>query len=62
VSTVFLGFDHRLIGAGEPILFETMIFGGDHDCYQERYETEAQAVAGHRRIVEWLTGQSEQGA
>lgn len=30
VSTVFLGIDHQF-GMGEPLLFETMIFGGPHD-------------------------------
>jgi len=38
VSTVFLGLDHRY-GEGPPQLFETMIFGGEHDEFQERYET-----------------------
>ena len=30
VSTVFLGMDHSF-GHGDPLLFETMIFGGEHD-------------------------------
>ena len=30
VSTIFLGMDHAW-GNSQPILFETMIFGGDHD-------------------------------
>ncbi len=30
VSTVFLGLDHGW-GEGPPILFETMIFGGEHN-------------------------------
>lgn len=38
VSTVFLGLDHRYAGAGPPLLFETMIFGGpetiDLDCWR----------------------------
>lgn len=46
VSTVFLGIDHSF-GGGRPVLFETMIFGGTHDEYQERYSTWDQAVAGH---------------
>lgn len=52
VSTVFLGFDHRFLDDdGPPILFETMIFGGKHDQYQERYTTWDDAVAGHERAV-----------
>jgi len=50
VSTVFLGMDHQF-GQGEPILFETMIFGGDHDEFQERYSTWEQAEAGHEAAV-----------
>lgn len=46
VSTVFLGIDHRF-GEGPPVLYETMIFGGPHDEFQERYNTKAEAVAGH---------------
>jgi hypothetical protein len=51
VSTVFLGLDHRFFGDGPPILFETMIFGGRHDSYQERYATKAEAEAGHARAL-----------
>ena len=50
VSTVFLGLDHNFSG-GEPILFETMIFGGKYDQYQERYATWAEAEAGHEVAV-----------
>jgi hypothetical protein len=51
VSTVFLGVDHRMFGGGLPILWETMIFGGRHDQYQERYTTRAEAEAGHARAL-----------
>jgi len=47
VSTVFLGMNHNW-GEGPPILFETMIFGGDHDEYQWRYVTWDEAIAGHK--------------
>jgi len=50
VSTVFLGLDHAFDG-GIPILFETMIFGGEHNEYQERYATRAGAIDGHNRVV-----------
>lgn len=53
VSTVFLGIDHAW-GGGEPILFESMVFGGPHSDWQDRYHTWAEAEAGHRRIVENL--------
>lgn len=47
VSTVLLGIDHG-IGGKEPIIFETMIFGGDNDGEQQwRYATLQEAKAGH---------------
>jgi hypothetical protein len=57
VSTVFLGIDHGFHrgetgGGGEPVLWETMIFGGPEDGYQERYTSLAEALAGHARAVE----------
>lgn len=51
VSTVFLGLNHNF-GVGEPILFETMIFGGKHDEYQERYCTWEEAEEGHKKALE----------
>jgi hypothetical protein len=50
VSTVFLGLDHG-DGTGPPIVFETMIFGGPHNEYQERYSEYKDAVAGHWRAL-----------
>jgi hypothetical protein len=55
VSTVFLGLDHSF-GFGPPVLWETMIFGGEHDQYQERYTSHADAVKGHKRAVELAFG------
>ena len=55
VSTVFLGIDHSYgtEQAGQkPILFETMIFGGLHDGYMERYCTWEEAEAGHANMCE----------
>ena len=49
VSTVFLGLDHSYNPDGPPILFETMIFGGPHNEYQERYSTWDEAIEGHER-------------
>jgi hypothetical protein len=52
VSTVFLGLNHRY-GPGAPVLYETMIFDKTRDHgYMERYETDEQARAGHRRAVD----------
>lgn len=50
VSTVFLGIDHSFHG-GSPIIFETMIFGGEHDEMQDRYATVEAAREGHADAV-----------
>ena len=52
VSTVWLGMNHNWLGSGPPIIFESMAFGlpGDVELC-ERYATEAQALAGHKRMV-----------
>ena len=60
VSTIFLGLDHNYelfegsMKNYQPILFETMIFGGEHDEYQERYATWDEAVAGHAKALEMI--------
>jgi|694.fasta_scaffold04759_30 hypothetical protein len=58
VSTVFLGLDHgiTLLDADlrAPVLFETMIFGGDHDGQTYRYSTFGEAKRGHWFIVKIL--------
>jgi hypothetical protein len=36
ISTVFLGLDHSF-GAGSPVLFETLVFGGPLDGEMDRY-------------------------
>lgn len=51
VSTVFLGIDHQMMPGGPPVLWETMIFGGPHDDYQERYATREAAGEGHARAL-----------
>lgn len=48
VSTVFLGIDHSF-GDGPPLLFETMIFGGEHDKDMWRYSTWNEAEEGHKK-------------
>ncbi len=50
VSTVFLGLDHSF-GDGPPMLFETMIFGGEHDEYQDRCSTWKEAEQMHTKAV-----------
>lgn len=50
VSTVFLGLDHSF-GAGAPLIFETLVFGGPLDGEMDRYGTWDEAQAGHDAMV-----------
>lgn len=50
ISTVFLGIDHAVFG--KPILFETMIFGGELNEYQTRCCTYDEAEEMHQDAVE----------
>jgi len=53
VSTVFLGSAHSFNGE-QPMLFETMIFGGEHDGYQERCSTWEQAEKQHDDAIKLI--------
>ena len=63
ISTVFLGNNHR-IDDGPPLIFETMVFGGDETYFFAgknrrnrqsidgvRTSTYAEAVEAHKRLV-----------
>lgn len=56
VSTVLLPMDHNLHFDEDkmPKIFETMIFGGEHDQFQARYPTYNEALKHHNLIVESL--------
>lgn len=51
ISTVFLGIDHNFTSdkSSLPIVFETMIFGGVHDGYQERDAVYDSAIRSHEK-------------
>lgn len=51
VSTVFIGLDHRFLGEGDPLVFETLIFGGEHDGEMWRCSTWAQAEQQHLEAI-----------
>lgn len=55
VSTVFLGRDHNFTAHGPPVLWESMIFGGAFDQWQERYTSRRDAEHGHARLVAMVT-------
>jgi len=50
VSTVFLGLNHNFNGKGQPILWETLVFGGVLDGEMDRYSSRAAALDGHQRM------------
>ena len=51
VSTVFLCLDHNHFGEGEPILWETMIFGGSEDLSQWRATSQEESLEHHKEAV-----------
>jgi hypothetical protein len=50
ISTVFLGLDHSF-DDGPPLVFETMIFGGEHNEGQWRYHAWQEALEGHEAAI-----------
>lgn len=51
LSTVFLCMDHSY-GVGDPVLFESMWFGGPYEGHQRRYKTWQEALEGHASMLE----------
>jgi len=51
ISTVFLGLDHGWGEGDRPVVFETMVFQGEHGGEMERYCTWDEAEAGHAQWV-----------
>ena len=62
VMTSWLGLNHDW-RSDEPLIFETIVIGGEHDATGIWYTAETQAREGHRRAVEELrAGRSPRGA
>ena len=53
VSTFWFGLNHDW-RSDEPLIYETIIIGGEHDATGMRYATEKQAREGHRGSVDDL--------
>jgi hypothetical protein len=52
ISTVFLGLDHSFVDDEPPVLWETMVFGGEHDHDMDRCSgTREQAQAMHEKML-----------
>ena len=56
VITSFLGIDHNFSGKGPPILFETMVFGGEWDQTTWRCSTWDYAKVLHNKAVSLIKG------
>ena len=57
ISTVFLVLDYRMSRGGPPLLFETKVFGGSLDRFQNRCATWDKAEAMH--AVAWALVRGE---
>lgn len=55
ISTVWLGLDLSF-GRGDPLIFETMVFGAKDEIVQRRYHTFEEARRGHIETVHAVTG------
>ncbi len=52
ISTVFMGINHGdLLGESPPMIFETLVIGGEYDGAMLRYSTEREAAAGHEDAI-----------
>jgi hypothetical protein len=54
VSTVFLGIGYNHGSTGDPVLFETMVFGGEHAGRMKRYSTWKEAEDGHAAMLAYI--------
>ncbi len=55
LSTVFLAINHNYYDGGDPILFETMIFGDpEGNEILARYSTWEEAEEGHIKTVKYM--------
>lgn len=57
VSTVFLGIDHNFSNKGDPVLWETLVFGGPYNDQGERYRSLTDAKRGHKKWVAIAKGE-----
>jgi hypothetical protein len=59
VSTIFLGIDHAFKGIDEgPLLFETVIVGGEFDKYMARCGTWADALDQHAGALKLIASEN----
>lgn len=56
ISTIFMALDFNFTPGGLPLLFETMVIGGEHDRHMERCSTRDQAKDQHDEVVRLVKG------
>ena len=57
---MFLGIDHDFSHENaKPILWETLVFGGELAGEMERYDTLADAKVGHKRMCAQVAAANE---
>lgn len=56
VSTVFLGINHDWLRKGKPVLFETLVFGGELNDTRWSYTSAVDAEFGHAAMVKLVEG------
>lgn len=52
VVTIWVGMNQSFVPSEEPVIFETMVFGGRNNGLCRRYATELEALVGHNEIVD----------
>lgn len=58
ISTLFLSINCQWNPEKPPLVFETMVFGGELDKYQIRYSTYEKAIEGHQAVAKLVLSQS----
>jgi hypothetical protein len=56
ISTIFMGLDYNWDFSGPPLLFETLVMGGEHHHHMERCSTKEQAKEQHDEAVRIVRG------
>jgi hypothetical protein len=52
VATIWVGMNQSFVPNADPVIFETMVFGGRNNGLCRRYSTELEALVGHNEIVD----------
>ena len=59
VSTVWLGLNYCFLLGGTPLIYESMVFGGEFDEHCQRYPNRDAALAGHDQLVAMVRSEAK---